>query len=440
MNKLVVIVVALIMVFAGLIAYHIYNEPADQHFYLHMHILNSTAIGNFSIGSYHYDIKYPWFNTTMAGYNNYTIQFQNYIAYNNISNKTAHLYLVKNTTFTFSPLPLWYVPINITNTNDTATPKNFQAMVKINWSAYSKYLLPSLSNVRFYNSTSFTPSHELAAWMENNNTLQARSSIVWVNMSGTVITGKSSVKIYMLFGPSTENFGKHWGEAPQLSATYGQYDNGAKVFSFYDNFAGTTLSSRWTTGGVYSGSVDNGLTLTSPSVSGGIYASYSATSGILETYWEQTAAQTFKVIFLNQLSIGTGWYADGYNSKQLAGLTTDQNLLEKQVGGSTTVLTTGLTNTQLSTYYIVGLEWNGANGLLNETLNYSSISSATDTTYTSMVGISLMTWGAATNIIKWVRVRAYPPSGTMPASQFLSPALSNILNSSPIHQGQIYLE
>ena len=275
--------------------------------------------------------------------------------------------------------------------------------------------------------------------MENNNTLQARSSIVWVNMSGTVITGKSSVKIYMLFGPSTENFGKHWGEAPQLSATYGQYDNGAKVFSFYDNFAGTTLSSRWTTGGDYSGSVDNGLTLTSPSVSGGIYASYSATSGILETYWEQTTAQTFKVIFLNQLSIGTGWYADGYNSKQLAGLTTDQNLLEKQVGGSTTVLTTGFTDTQLSTYYIVGLEWNGANGLLNETLNYSSISSATDTTYTSMVGISLMTWGGTTNI-KWVRVRAYPPSGTMPASQFLSPALSNILNSSPIHQGQIYLE
>ena len=150
MNKLVVIVVALIMVFAGLIAYHIYNEPADQHFYLHMHILNSTAIGNFSVGSYHYDIKYPWFNTTMAGYNNYTIQFQNYIIYNNISNKTVHLYLVKNTTFTFYPPLLWYVPINVTNTNDTATPTNFQAMVKINWSAYSKYLLGGWSEQHVY--------------------------------------------------------------------------------------------------------------------------------------------------------------------------------------------------------------------------------------------------------------------------------------------------
>jgi hypothetical protein len=35
------------------------------------------------------------------------------------------------------------------------------------------------------------------------------------------------------------------GEAPNLSASYGQYDNGKYVFNFYDNFAGNTLDSQW---------------------------------------------------------------------------------------------------------------------------------------------------------------------------------------------------
>jgi len=53
------------------------------------------------------------------------------------------------------------------------------------------------------------------------------------------------------------------GEAPQLSPSYGQYDDGASVFSFYDNFAGTSLNTNiWiavTTGG--SVTVNNGVTI-----------------------------------------------------------------------------------------------------------------------------------------------------------------------------------
>ena len=449
MNKLVVIVVVLIMVFAGLIAYHIYNEPADQHFYLHMHILNSTAIGNFSIGSYHYDIKYPWFNTTMAGYNNYTIQFQNYITYNNISNKTAHLYLVKNTTFTFYST-LWYVPINITNTNDTATTKNFQAMVKINWSAYSKYLLPTLSNVRFYNSTLFTPSHELAAWMENNNTLQAHSSIVWVNMSGTVITGKSSVKIYMLFGPSTENFGKHWGEAPQLSATYGQYDNGAKVFTYYNaNPADTT---GWTIAG------SAGLSTAAPSGSyfkapNAYYANsangdymYKPVSGLAPgtvlTFWVYTTGLGDLFFMCNSSGAGQMARLDGRNtygdwasqvataswtswSNPSSGLLEPANTwfkIDVVIGATSSTMYIAPADTAIGT---VGTEANA----------YTFTNNGN---YLGLVGDAL----GSTYITYWngFVIRAYPPGGVMPASQFLSPALSNILNSSPVYQGQIYLE
>src|SRR5256885_8064246 len=56
----------------------------------------------------------------------------------------------------------------------------------------------------------------------------------------------------------------YWGEAPNLSGTYGQNDNGANVFTFYDNFAGTSLSVKWTVVKSSGGSVtvNNGATFT----------------------------------------------------------------------------------------------------------------------------------------------------------------------------------
>ena len=52
------------------------------------------------------------------------------------------------------------------------------------------------------------------------------------------------------------------GEAPQLSPTYAEYDDGASVFSFYDNFAGTSLNtSKWTYGSL-TPDVNDGLTFT----------------------------------------------------------------------------------------------------------------------------------------------------------------------------------
>jgi hypothetical protein len=64
------------------------------------------------------------------------------------------------------------------------------------------------------------------------------------------------------------------GEAPQLSSTYAQYDNGANVFEFYDDFAGTVLdTNKWVetlNGGFLS--VDDGLMMLVPG-GGGCYGS-----------------------------------------------------------------------------------------------------------------------------------------------------------------------
>jgi len=81
----------------------------------------------------------------------------------------------------------------------------------------------------------------------------------------------------MYVGNSSDNYYSQYypyvGEAPQLSSTYGQYDNGNYVFLFYDNFAGTTLNTnKWNYGYDSGGSiiVHNGLTInyTSSSLGG----------------------------------------------------------------------------------------------------------------------------------------------------------------------------
>jgi len=62
----------------------------------------------------------------------------------------------------------------------------------------------------------------------------AGGTVYWLKLKGT----GSSETIYMGFAPNSTNLfnGKDVGEAPNLSRTYGEYDDGASVFDFYTNF------------------------------------------------------------------------------------------------------------------------------------------------------------------------------------------------------------
>ena len=164
--------------------------------------------------------------------------------------------------------PASYVTITLTNSQTTPTPVNFQQLIKVDWSTYASDLNANVSNVRFYNSTSFSSSTELSGWIETNNTTTATSSNVWVNLSGTIVPASGTATIYMAFLPTTSSWSSHWGLAPTLSTKYGQFDNGASVFTNYWNFAGTTLPTGWSGSGE---TVNNGI-YTNAS---GDYASYS---------------------------------------------------------------------------------------------------------------------------------------------------------------------
>ena len=161
-----------------------------------------------------------------------------------------------------------YISVSVKNGGTSSTPSNFQQMVYFNpsLSSYSGYLASDLGNIRFY-----AGQNELYSWCESGCTSSSTNAVFWVNLGSTVIPAGNTIAINAtLLSTSTEYDGVYAGEAPQLSPTYAEYDNGASVFNFYDNFKGTSLNTnKWpiyasdgTSGSQSEITVNNGLTLT----------------------------------------------------------------------------------------------------------------------------------------------------------------------------------
>lgn len=170
---------------------------------------------------------------------------------------------VSSSTPTLPSGVLSYLPIPLTNTQSSAVAGGTQVQVNVNWNAYSSYLNAQASNVVFFNSAGTT----LNAWMQSFASTSDTSDPVWIQLDPGGIPASSSTTIFLgFYSTATNNFSPtgDWGEAPTISGTYGQYDNGAQVFTLYDNFAGTSLSSNWVSQGSAGGSytVNNGITIT----------------------------------------------------------------------------------------------------------------------------------------------------------------------------------
>ena len=175
-----------------------------------------------------------------------------------------------------NPGVVYSVPITITNNQPIATPAPFQELLAFPSSTYGTHIKSGWNNVEF----STLPAGRgavLSAWVESNPS-NSGTTEVWVNLPSGV-PANSGITIYadFLSGNAMSASGPT-GEAPQLSTKYGQYDNGASVFQFYDNFFGNSvvLDSNWTSiSSAYS--VDNGLVI---AASGG---------GLLSTHALSTA-------------------------------------------------------------------------------------------------------------------------------------------------------
>ena len=115
-----------------------------------------------------------------------------------------------------------------------------QQNLTINESNYTNYINynGSIANFEF----TYANGTVIPSWIESN---QSNQTLVWLNITNT------TTNVYLDFFNMTTNMlnssGTNGiGEAPQLSASYGQYDDGADVFGNY--FAGNSLSG-WTVAG-----------------------------------------------------------------------------------------------------------------------------------------------------------------------------------------------
>jgi hypothetical protein len=203
------------------------------------------------------------------------------------------------------------------------------------------------------------------------------------------------------------------GEAPQLSSTYAEYDDGANVFELYDNFAGTTLNTnKWSEQlpSGYTITQDNNINMSTGATQwGGLISILSFTAPVV------TEADV----------IGPSEYPGA-----AAGLAEQIGPVEYSLGYDVTYWKFGWGNMNggmiaiapaVATTGVIGLAW-VATGDEYEYQNYSVLQHSTNSSIslTSKVYASFGSYCCDPNYItlQWVRVRAYPPSGIMPSVTF----------------------
>ncbi len=221
--------------------------------------------------------------------------------------------LLPKLNITFLGLQTGYVnrvPLVLTNPG-ASTPTGYQMLVTVNSLAYNAYENGKLDNVQFtYLNGTIIPS-----WLQSGNSNTSKQTQYYLKM-GTQLPGGNSGKltVYMDFAKKSIILLNNatTGEAPNLSASYGEYDNGRNVFNFYDNFAGNTLDSQWTssnsTGGNDTVAIDNGITFTRDVISCGTGCE---------------SARGFAMILLNSgIPVNSSQYLEAYIAQLSGGVST----------------------------------------------------------------------------------------------------------------------
>ena len=336
-----------------------------------------------------------------------------------------------------------YFPLTLCNLQNSPTPAPFQQMLTVNSLNYSLYATSNLNNVEFFNASgSVIPS-----WMEGNSSNMMQSTnlytsndiVYWLKIKNG-IGAQNSLELFMGFAGNVVSSSndllnaKLTGEAPQLSPSYGEYDDGANVFELYDNFTGTALNtSKWKEGiGAYGSlSVDNGLTLKeAPTATGKLNYTYIqslatiSNPSVMETYAKSVGMS----VIADELGpfIGTGSVSglvDGVNAGYAYNI---ENLSANQrpyyiLTNSTRYVASNISSETVNG--IMGGAWLGTGNERQFFDYHKAISSTSPTPSISgePVGVELEgpdAVGSFSALFQWVRVRAYPPDGVMPEAAF----------------------
>ena len=311
---------------------------------------------------------------------------------------------------------IYDVPITITNSEMLTTSNIFQQKITWNPSTYSSYEASDLGNIRFYSDSSC--SVPLYGWLESctpslsNN---AASATAWVRLTHS-ISGKGRTTIYMAFLPTSTSYdGLYWGTSPNLSPTYSQNDNGVRVFNFYDNFAGTTITSDWNTiGAEGTYSVNNGLTINSAVVPGYTLTLKNQYTGplIIDAYQVSTWGNWIGASFSNLQTTDTS-YTLTSGSVQWVYPPQGSYFSGVCIPSGSVAFTPDPPSTTLQ---IVTLAVNStsATGYQNYANSATVSGEIPLINYPGLVQLSYDS--SNTEITYWFRIRAYPPSNVMPTT------------------------
>ena len=310
-----------------------------------------------------------------------------------------------------------YIPVTVTNSESTATPTDFQQLVTVDLSYYSAFLNQDLSNTFFSSDTA--GSTVVTSWLESGNTYPFNSVNFWLYLPDG-IGASSSITVYLQVDLSnTSHFNDTTtGVAPNLTSTYAEYDDGANVFTNYWNFAGTSLPTGWTSGGVNGAStsvtVNNGVTLSSSYImSPQLTSSDTYVLDSLTTL--KSSNQNFYNSLLFDTTLGSGNVPDDEVVFNVLPSGSGTNIAQV-ISGTGTTLASDTFSISENVPYMLTTMVSGTD--VTGEYNYgttSSILSNSSATSENYAYVYLGVWNTE-YFVQYARVRAYPPNGVMPSA------------------------
>lgn len=376
------------------------------------------------------NIIYPWTPNSIGTYN---------VSAFDSSEGLYNTTIVNITAVNVPPGISSYFGLTITNNDPTnALTAGTDVCIPINGSAFNHYANGGFNNFKIFD----MGGNVIDSWLEGNtacdnpgiatnafqtiglNTVAALS--LWIKLTST-IPANTHVGNYLAigFGPMTSNYmnGVTIGESPLLtcpnadssgtsSCNYGEYDNGARVFTtLYQNFLGTGVPLNWT----------NGADLTAASINNGvsISGSFGQTIYTDNSFGSSNQIMDFFGNFSNRSSEaddqGFGFVNGGTTGsfQDVVVWGTDNN--DQNVPHPFTHHTTGCNfagGSSPSTSGIYSIKWDGVNTPL-ASYNYGSNQTVTKCSATNgplNIGFTSQNSGSGlTDTVYWVRIRQYYP-------------------------------
>ncbi len=154
--------------------------------------------------------------------------------------------------------PVGRIVINVTNPTSNATGA-FDDRVVLDSAEYADLINANFTNVEAVYAATLAP---IRMWIESNASNSSGTTNLWLRLYS--LPPHASELVFLDCGPKSSfdlSESGFVGESPLLSPEYAEFDNGWRVFDFYDNFSRIPLSPQWSVGGEWSYGTGTGFSV-----------------------------------------------------------------------------------------------------------------------------------------------------------------------------------